>query len=99
MVIGSASVLVPNNTVYILTPDQLEQVIDEAVASFIWIGMYWSLKSSTMSYFTVITLVGELGANYGGFDRIAGESQVTQIITEWRLNVSVTILLARSLLM
>ena len=41
---------------------------------------------------------GQLGSNQGGYDRTAGESQVTQVITEWRLNVSITILYTRSLL-
>ena len=44
-----------------------------------------------MSCLTILTPGGQLGSNQGGFDRTAGESQVTQVITEWRLNVSVNI--------
>ena len=39
----------------------------------------------------VLTLAGQLGSNKGGFDRMTGESQVTQVSTKWRLNVSIII--------
>ena len=44
---------------------------------------------------TIMTPGGQLGSSQGGFDRTAGESQVTQVITEWRLNVSGTTLYMR----
>lgn len=38
---------------------------------------------------TIIPSGGQLGPEPGGFERISGESQVMQVVTKWRLNVSV----------
>ncbi|KAF8554057.1 hypothetical protein OG21DRAFT_1581203 [Imleria badia] len=57
-----------NSSLYILTPDQLEESIGKWVATSIWTA-------------------GQLGSNIKGFDRTIGESQVTQVVIQWRLNV------------
>ena len=52
-----------------------------------------SISTFNLSHYhlSAIPLAGQLGSNQGGFDCMTGESQVTQVITQWRLNVSATI--------
>ena len=84
----SASLPEQNSTLYTVTPNQLQQAIENSVAAMIWIGKCWhGLIWSTIH--ATILLGGKLGPYQGGFEWAVGESQVTQVITEWRLNVSV----------
>lgn len=41
---------------------------------------------------------GQLGSSQGGFDRTIGESQVTQVTTLWRLNVSANMIITYKIL-
>ncbi|KAG8215448.1 hypothetical protein J3R82DRAFT_9062 [Butyriboletus roseoflavus] len=66
---NNASLSAANSSLYSLTPNQLQQAIEDSVAAIIWTA-------------------GQLGSNQGGFDRTTGESQVTQVITKWRLNIN-----------
>ncbi|KAG8215508.1 hypothetical protein J3R82DRAFT_9153 [Butyriboletus roseoflavus] len=66
---ANASFSETSSSLYTLTPNQLQQAIEDSVAAIIWTA-------------------GQLGSNQGGFDRMTGESQVTQVITEWRLNIN-----------
>ncbi|KAG8217909.1 hypothetical protein J3R82DRAFT_6075 [Butyriboletus roseoflavus] len=50
----------------------------------------WNLQQAIEnSIAAIIWTAGQLGSNQGEFDRMTGESQVTQVITEWRLNINV----------
>lgn len=73
-----------------MTPNQLEQVIEQSVAALVWTGKFQYMEFICCCKIIII-LAGQLGGKQGGIDRMTAENQVTQILTKWRLNVSAMI--------
>ena len=88
-----ASVSLPsqNSSLYTLTPNQLEQTIEQLIAAKIWMGILTPNLNYLHFFLTTLLLEGQLGPSQGGFQLTTGQSPVTQVVTEWRLNVSIVI--------
>ena len=86
----SVSLPSQNSSLYTLPPNQLEQTIEQLIAAKIWMGMYTS-GQIVYPFFLTTLIVGQLGPSQGGFQLANGQSPVRQVVTEWRLNVSIVI--------
>ncbi|KAF9219704.1 hypothetical protein BS17DRAFT_769774 [Gyrodon lividus] len=51
-------------------------------------GPYQLEQAITQVAAEIMWLAGQAGESRGGFQRTSGESQVTQLVTQWRLNVN-----------
>ena len=88
---NSASFSTTGGSLYTVTPLQVQQSIEQLVAAKIWMSIF----SFYNFFFNLQThlIAGKIGQSQGGFQQTNGESPVTKVVTEWRLNVGIILFL------